>query len=137
MMFTLNSIDSLSSLKIEIYELEKRYPSIGLKLEIFDRGFSGSLSEVWIEWENIEEYLKISKDYAYIDTFCHTFKSMSPNEFKFRLQKVNPEVCNIKYELNKITYGLETILLRGSFDIGIGKLEELRKCLIELREQIY
>lgn len=136
-MFKMNSIDGLSTLKIEKKELEKRYPSISLKLEINDRGFSGSLSEVWIDWENIEEYLIISKDYAYKDTFCHTFKSMSPNELEIKLQKVNPEICNIKYELNKIAYGIEPILLRGSFDIGIDKLEELRKLLRELREQIF
>jgi len=136
-MFTIHSINGLSSLKIEVKELEQRYPSISLKLEIYDRGFSGSLSDVWIEWENIEGYLIISKGNAYKDTFCHTFKSMSPNEFEIKLQKVNPEICNVKYELNKIAYGLEPIHLRGSFDIGIGKLEELRNFLIELREQFY
>lgn len=133
-MFKLNSIDGLSYLKLEIKELENRYPSICLNLEINDRGFLGSLSEVWIVWVDIEDFLQKSKDISYKDAFLHTINSMSPNEMRIKFQKYNPEICNLKYELNKITYSNNPIHLNGSFDFGIGKLEELRKFLLELKE---
>lgn len=132
MMFKLNSIDGLSYLKIEMKELENRYPSICLNLEINDRGFSGSL-EVWIVWEDIEDFLQKSKDISYKDAFSHTINSMSPNEMKLEFQKFNPEICHLKYELNKISYSNYPINLIGSFDFDIGKLEDPRIFLIELK----
>lgn len=135
MMLTFNSTDGLSCLKVKMIEVEKRFPSISLILEINDRGFSGILSEVWVEWKNIEDYIQNSKDYAYKDTFIHSFKSMSPKEMEISLQKINPEICNLNYELNKITYGKNPVQLKGSFDFSIAKLEELRTYLLELRER--
>lgn len=133
-MFILNSIDGQSYVKIEIIELENRYPGICLKLELNDRGFLGRLSEVWIVWEVIKDFLEKSKDISYKDTFLYTINSMSPNEMLIEFQKINPEICNLKYELNKISYDKNPIHLNGSFDFGIGKLEELRVFFSELKE---
>lgn len=134
MMFILNSIDGQSYVKFEIIELESRYPSVCLKLELNDRGFSGRLSEVWIVWEDIKDFLEKSKEISNKDAFLDTINSMSPNEMIIEFRKINPEICKFKYELNKISYDKNQIHLNGSFDFGIGKLEELRLFFSELKE---
>lgn len=134
-MFKVESTDGLSSIGMNLIDIEKNYPSICVVLEIRNQGFSVYLSDVWIEWDNIKRFIAKSKDIVYEANFRHSIESITPDEMILKIEQVNGEIVSIRYKVSKSSFEHDPIQLTGSFALGTEKLSELRNAFKEIAFQ--
>ncbi|KRE22776.1 hypothetical protein [Paenibacillus sp. Soil522] len=131
------SLDKKSYIELDCVEIDNNemLPSMCISVSIQNEGFYGYISDIYIEWDNVKNFIRQTKDSTYKTNYTACLVSMSPDEMELYFEKVNSETGTLKYKISKpIFIGRErhTLTLSGGgFEFNLYSLDSIRRFFLQ------
>lgn len=128
--FILFSTDRISAILFTFLEIElERYPSISFRVHIKDHLFTGEIN-IWIEKEEIVDFLGGLKKINSTRIGKLSLKSMSPEEFELTIQSEKVDLFLVNYSIKQAKYSNNKLIettLTGAFEFDSEFFNELEQ----------
>lgn len=135
------SLDKKSYIELDCKEMDndEMLPSMCISVSIQNEGFYGYISNIYIEWDIVKNFIIQTKDSTYKANYSTCLVSMSPDEMELYFEKVNSEIGTLKYKISKpITIGRQRhtlTLCGGGFEFNLQSLDSIRRFFLQYEQK--